>query len=162
MVRKHEVGKLLRKVVIDLREYQPLLDLLEHEDIADTVQQIYRRHTLQETDFPVGVSIGYLPSGGESMGSASSADHVIQASCVVTLDWRQEIDNEPGVISETRIEEILSAVGDRASVGFGCSNPQGFVGGSGMLEVEEGAQWQTVWRWGINRVVFGEDGPRAD
>ncbi|KDE59824.1 hypothetical protein EL22_17000 [Halostagnicola sp. A56] len=168
--RDPQAGKLLEDVVADLRDHDWLLELLDLSDLEGvdgpdtTTQQIYSAQTLQDTDFPVGVSIGLVPAAGGHRGSSTSTAYIVQATVTVRLAWRQAIDSQvAGELSEARMYRIQSAVGDRAALAFGVDylSPQGFAGGADILEVEDGAQWSLPGRWRVERSIVGQDGPRA-
>lgn len=169
MSRNLRSGELREDIIDDLRNHEPLLELLDTSDVdgVDTVdntkRQIYSNRTIQKTDFPIGVSIGLMLTGGETTQSTSSGDFVVQATVNARLGWRQAIDQDPDrPISESDMSTILSAVGERANIAFGvpCLDPGGPVGGAEMLEAEEGAQWSLPARWEVSRTVVGNDGPR--
>jgi len=164
-------GQLRNAILADLRSHDPLLNALDTAGL-DTVngpdapvQQVYSSQTLQDTDFPVGVAVGVMRGGGgTSTSSSTSADFVIQASVVARLGWRQAVDRNPELgLSESRMDDILSLVGERANIAFGVPylQPNGPVGGSEMLESEDGAQWSLPARWSVTRTVVGNDGPRG-
>lgn len=168
--RDPRAGSLLEDVVADLRTHDRLLELLDTSglegvsDVSPTSNQVYSAQTLQDTDFPVGVSIGLIPAAGDHRGSSTSTDYLIQATVTARLGWRQAIDsNVAGELSEARMYRIQSAVGDRAALAFGVPylSPQGFAGGADILEVEDGAQWSLPGRWRVQRTTVGQDGPRA-
>lgn len=171
MSRNLGSGQLRNAILADLRNHDPLLDALDTAPLTDVdgpddpVQQIYSSQTLQETDYPIGVSVGVMRGGGgTSTSSSTSADFVIQGAVVARLGWRQAVDRDPDLgLSESRMDDILSLVGERANVAFGVPylQPNGTVGGSEMLESAEGGQWSLPARWSVTRTVVGSDGPRA-
>ncbi|GAB7010461.1 hypothetical protein [Halorubrum trueperi] len=171
MTRNTGSGQLRNAILEDLRTHQPLLDALDLSGLSDVVgpadptRQIYSQQTLQETDYPVGVAMGVMRGGGGvSTSSSTSADFVVQGAIVARLGWRQAIDNDPSLgLSESYMDHILSLVGERANIAFGVPYLQanGPVGGSEMLESDDGGQWSLPARWSVTRTVVGDDGPRA-
>ena len=170
MTRNLRLGQLRRDIRDDLREHEPLLELLDTSEldgvqtIENTARQVYSSQTIQDTDVPIGVSIGMMRTGGDVTQSTATADVVVQATVTARLQWRQAVDQDPDLLlSEDVMDTILDAVGDRAAIGFGIPylTPGGLIGGSEMLESEEGAQWSLPARWEVSRTVVGDDGPRS-
>lgn len=171
MTRNLGSGQLRNAILADLRSHQPLLDALDTAPIADVdgpddpAQQINSSQTIQDTDYAVSVSIGLMRGGGgASTSSSTSADFVVQGAVVARLGWRQAVDQDPELgLSESRMDAILSIVGERANVAFSVPYLQanGTVGGAEMLESDDGGQWSLPARWSVTRTVVGDDGPRA-
>lgn len=171
MTRNTGSGQLRNAILADLRGYQPLLDALDTADLAgvdgpdDPSKQVYSQQTIQDTDFPVGVSVGLMRGGdGVSTSSSTSATFLIQATVVARLGWRQAVDQDPALgLSESYMDHVLSHVGARANIAFGVPylQPDGSVGGSEMIESDDGGQWSLPARWSVTRTVVGADGPRA-
>jgi hypothetical protein len=171
MTRDLGSGQLRDAILEDLRTHQPLLYALDTSDLADVdgpddpVKQVYSQQTIQDTDYPVGVSVGLMRGrGGESTSSSTSADFIVQATVTARLGWRQAIDTDPDYgLSESFMDDILSLVGERANIAFSVPylRPNGLVGGAEMLQSDDGAQWSLPARWSVTRTVVGNDGPRA-
>lgn len=175
MSRNLRSGELREDILDDLRRHDSLLELLDTSDVGteahpvDTVEnpkrQIYSQQTVQDTDFPVSIGIGLLRTGGETTQSTTSGDFIVQATVTARLGWRQAIDQDPDrPLSESVMDEILSAVGERANIAFGIPYLQagGLVGGSETLpDPDDGGQWHLPARWEVTRSVVGNDGPRT-
>ncbi|ELZ35375.1 hypothetical protein [Halorubrum tebenquichense] len=171
MTRNVGSGQLRNAILADLRSYQPLLDALDTANLDgvdgpdDPSAQVYSQQTIQDTDFPVGVAIGLMRAGdGSSTSSSTSATFLVQATVVARLGWRQAVDRTPELgLSESYMDNLLSRVGARANIAFGVPylEPNGSVGGSEMIEADDGGQWSLPARWRVTRRVVGDDGPRA-
>jgi len=171
MTRNLGSGQLRNAILADLRSYQPLVDVLDTSSLDgvdgpdDPSAQVYSRQTIQDTDFPVGIAVGLMRAGdGETTSSSTSATFIVQATVTARLGWRQAVDQEPSLgLSESYMDDLLSLAGARANVAFGVPylQPNGTVGGSEMIESDEGGQWSLPARWSVTRTVVGDDGPRA-
>ncbi|ELZ48981.1 hypothetical protein C464_06205 [Halorubrum coriense DSM 10284] len=171
MTRNLGSGQLRNAILRDLRSYQPLLDALDTTDLDDVngpdnpVSQVYSQQTIQDTDYPVGIGIGLMRGGdGTSNSSSTSATFIVQATVNARLGWRQAVDQDEALgLSESYMDHLLSHVGARANIAFSVPyvQPNGSIGGSDMIEADEGAQWSLPGRWSVTRTVVGDDGPQA-
>lgn len=173
MSRDLGIGQLRNAILEDLRGHQPLLDALDVSTLDgvdgpdDSSTQVQSAQSLQETDYPIVLTVALSRAGGGVTTSSSTSANVF-VTIVVTVrkNWRQAIDNDAALgLSESYMDNVLSLAGERANIAFGVDylRANGPVGGAGAddLEAGEGGQWSVAGRWSVTRTVVGDDGPRA-
>lgn len=173
MTRNLGIGQLRNEILGNLRGHQPLLDALDTAGLGsvngpdDPATQIQSAQSLQETDYPVVLTVSLSRAGGGvTTSSSTSADVFVTIVVTARVNWRQAVDNEPGLgLSESYMDYILSLAGERANIAFAIDylRANGLVGGAGADDLEDGkgGQWSVAGRWSVTRTVVGNDGPRA-
>lgn len=134
----------LMSVVGDLRNHQPLIDLLPSR------RAVYAGHPTDDYGFPISVTITPIYEGSVPHRGVIQRDYRVQVTVVSTYEWREQREPNPGALFS--MNRILDRVGDRldrapgfeeiAQESVGGVTPQWVTG-----EGEEGGRMMITLDW---------------
>jgi hypothetical protein len=102
-------ANVLQSVVRDLRQHQPLVDLLPNGDR----NAIYQSFVMDNRGFPVEVTVSPVFEGSTPHRGILQRDYRVQVTVKATGSWRQEMDATSGTNSTLWLHEILTEVANR-------------------------------------------------
>lgn len=163
MSDKQDLKKTLEDILVDLREYDPLVAELATQNgvtEAEAVNAIRLKHETNDPfdprddlSFDVVVVFGSVTETTNPSNTATSRTWRMQVDVGGKLSWREEKDNESGTFAVLELAGVMSCVDDRLNMASGISsmNPEGSEGSAIPLEDEENGTLQLTEQWLMNK-----------
>lgn len=108
----------------DLRDYQPLVDLLPER------KAIYQGYPAEDRDYPIELTITPIPAGSTPHNGLIEREYRLQITVTAERAWLEGQEPTPGGLN--RMTEIMSRVGERLDKAKGIQETA--RGGGGTVE----------------------------
>lgn len=144
MSPRYRGDEFLEDIVVDLRNYQPLVDELPD---AKAIYQAYSTES-DERDYPLWVTIEPAYGGSTHQGAATRRTFRVQANVKSTIGWRKERDRTAGTDATRDMLRIMFFVADRMEVACGINGLSKLEGDAGgMFDVSDGERLAIINDW---------------
>ena len=161
--------EVLKNVLVDLREYAPLVEYLEEENntehganairLANQTGNPFDNPVPGEDNFSVIVALGVATESSTTRNTAVDRSWRIQVNVGCRQAWRRSLDSDPESFAYLELGKVLDLIGDRLDV----AAPGGRPGGTGAapmpIEEEDGGLTVTKdWIIGHTHMIRSDSG----